>query len=133
SHPFFGVGDERLALMLAHRQTVADRQAIDLALDREDLVDAADRFDRQGCLSEIGHLEEMAPAMAPARRLGDRPWFALAVIELAKPGISVGLEDAVISGKMPRGVLAVSVARVIKDCRRRVRPGERPVVAHISP
>src|SRR5215207_5468154 len=90
-HPFFKLVDERPALMLARRQTVADRQAIDLSLDSEDLVDAADRFDRQRCLSEIGHLEEMAPAMTPARRLGDRPRFALAVIELAKSGISVGL------------------------------------------
>jgi len=57
---------EAMRAGLAHGQTLAGRQPVDLALDREDGVDATDRLDRQRRLSQIGQLEELAPAMAPA-------------------------------------------------------------------
>ncbi len=68
-------------------------------------VDAPDRLHRQRRLPEIGQLEEVAPAMAPARRLGDRTGFAPSIVELAEPGIGIGLEDAGIAGEMPGAVL----------------------------
>ena len=113
--------------------TLGRRAAVDLALDGEDRVDAPDRLARQRCLAEIGQLKEVAPAMAPARRLGDRPGLALAVVELAEPGISIGLEDPGITGQMPGRVLAAAIARVEEHRGRRARSGERPVVAHIGP
>src|SRR5512143_1657017 len=88
--------------------------AVDLALDGEDCIDTLDRLNRQRRLAQIGQLEEVAPSVAPARRLGDRPRLAPAVVEIAEPGISIGLEDPGVPGKMPSGVLAVSVARVME-------------------
>ena len=133
AHPVFEIGDERPALSLARRQPVAGRHAVDLALDGEDRVDPPDRLDRQRRLAQIGQLEELAPAMAPARRLGDRPRLAPAVVEIAEPGIGIGLEDPGIAGEMPGGMLAGAIARVEEHRGRRVGPGERPVVAHIGP
>jgi len=75
----------------------------------------------------------VAPAVAPAGRLGDRARFALGVIELAEPGIGIGLQEAGIAGEMPEGMLAGPVARVKEHRRRRGRPGKRPVIAHVSP
>jgi len=71
--------------------------------------------------------------MAPARRLGDRARFALRVIEIAEPGIGIGLEDPGVAGEMSRGVLAAAIARIEEQRRRWVWPGERPVVANIGP
>jgi hypothetical protein len=90
AHRFFEIGDERLGFPLPHRQPVAGRLAIDPALDGEDRLDALDRLDRQRRFAQVGLLEEAAPAMAPASRLGDRTRFAFAVVELAEPGIGVG-------------------------------------------
>jgi hypothetical protein len=93
-----------------------------LALNREDRVDAAHRFDGQGRFAEIGELEEFATAVAPAGSLGDWAGSALRAIEIAKAGprvrplagprtgAGIGLEDPGIAGEMPVGVLAVAVA-----------------------
>ena len=86
--------------------------AIDLALDGEDRVDAAHRFDGQWRFAEIGEFEEFATAVAPAGSLGDWAGFALGVVEIAKAGIGIGLEDPGVAGEMPVRVLAVAVARV---------------------
>jgi hypothetical protein len=59
--------------------------------------------------------------MAPAGRLGYRAGPAPGIVEIAKAGISIGLEDAGIAGEMPVGVLAVAVARVEEQ-----RCGRRP-------
>ena len=110
AHPLFESGDNWPALSPPHRQTVTGRHAIDRALDGEEFIDPTDGFDGQRRLSEIAQLEELAPAMAPARRLGDRPGLAPAVVEIAEPGIGIGLQDAGISGEMPGGMLARAVA-----------------------
>lgn len=71
--------------------------------------------------------------MAPACGLDDRRRFALAVVELAEPGVSIGLENAGIVGEMPSGVLAAAIGRVEEYGCRRIRPAEWPVVADIRP
>jgi len=133
AHPGFEIDDDRLGFLLPHRQPVAGRLAIDLALYGEDRVDAPNRFDRQRRLAQVGLLKEVAPAVAPACRLGNRAEFAFAVVEIAKPGIDIGLQDAGLAGEMPQGMLAGPVARVKEHRRRRGRPGKRPVIAHLSP
>src|SRR6266851_7176181 len=133
THPSFKVGDEQRHALLARRQPVTGRTTVDLALDGEDRVDAAHRLQRDGRFAGVGDDEELAPAVSPARRLGDRPGFAPAVVEITETGISVSLENAGVAGKMLSRMLAVAVARVMEDRRRRVRPGERPIVAHIGP
>ena len=100
THPFFKIGDNRQALALPQRQSVAGRQAVDCTLNSEEFVDAADRLDRQRRLPEISQLEELASPVAPARRLGDRLRLALAVVKFAEPGISIGLQNPGTAGEM---------------------------------
>jgi hypothetical protein len=49
------------------------RQAIDLALDGKQGIDAFDRFARDRRLAEAGQIEELAPRMRPAPDFDDRP------------------------------------------------------------
>ena len=72
-----------------------------LALDGEDPSMRRTASTASGGFAQVGQLEELAPAMAPARRLGDRPRLALAVVEIVEPGIGIGLQDAGIAGEMP--------------------------------
>jgi hypothetical protein len=51
---------------LASLCRTASRLGADPALDGEDLVDALDRLDRQRRFAQVGLLEEVASAMAPA-------------------------------------------------------------------
>jgi len=132
AHPPFEFTDERPDPFRAEREPLRGGDAVDLALDREDLVNAAHGFDGQRRFAEIGQHEEFAPAMAPARRLGDRAGPAPGIIEIAKAGISIGLEDPGIAGEMPVGVLAAAVARVEEQRGGRVGAGERPIVPDIS-
>ena len=57
--------------VLADREPLLGHSAVDLTLDREDLVDPADRFDSERRFAKIGQYEEFAPTVAPAGRLGD--------------------------------------------------------------
>ena len=142
AHPVFEIGDERRDALAAHREALGGRAAVDLALDVEDRVDALDRLERQrrddGELAarlggDIGQHEELAPTMRPARGLGDRPRLAVCRRRAVEPGIGIGLQDPGIAGEMPLGMLAGAIARVEEHRRRRSRPAERPVVAHIGP
>src|SRR6476659_7943051 len=71
--------------------------------------------------------------MAPARRLGDWAGPAPSVIEITKPGISIGLEDPGIAGEMAIGMFTAPVAGVREHRCGRVGAGERPVVPDIKP
>ena len=64
--------DERPAALVAHGGALLRRQAVDLALDGEQRVDALDRLDGDRRLVEPREIEELAPRMRPARRLDDR-------------------------------------------------------------
>jgi len=125
AHPPFELADERPDPFLAEHEPLLGGDTVDLALDREDLVNAAHRFDSQRRFAEIGEHEEFAPATAPAGRPGDRAGPAPGIVEIAKAGISIGLEDPGIAGEMPVGVLAVAIARVEEQRCGRVRAGER--------
>ena len=71
-HPSFELADKRPDPILADREPLLGHSAVDLTLDREDLVDPADRFDSERRFAKIGQDEEFAPTVAPAGRLGDR-------------------------------------------------------------
>ena len=133
THPIGEVADQWHDTVLAGSTPILGGKPVDLALDREDRIDAANRFDRQRRLAQIGQLEELAAPVTPAGSLGDRPRLALGIVEFAEPGVSIGLENPRIAGEMPDGMLAVAVARVAEDRCRRVRPAERPVIADIRP
>jgi hypothetical protein len=146
AHKGFKLGDERRGLRLANGEALFRRQAIDLAFDGEDRVDALDRLERlrreNGKLAargvacfggDVGEREELASAMRPTCRFDDRAWRAAWRIEPVEAGICVGLQDAGIAGKMPLWMLACPVARIEKHGSRRIAPAEWPVVAHIGP
>jgi hypothetical protein len=94
AHPLGEFIDQGCDTVLAGRAAVVGGKPVDLALDSEDRVDAVYDFDRQRRLSQIGQLEEVAAAVAPASRLSDRSWPALGIVELGETGIGVGLEDS---------------------------------------
>jgi hypothetical protein len=75
--------------------------AIDFALDREDLIDVAHRFDCERRLAEIGQLEKFAPAMAPTCRPGDWTGPPSSLAEIAEPGVSISHEDPGVTDEVP--------------------------------
>jgi hypothetical protein len=67
-------------------QTHLGCKPVDLALDGEQNIDAPDRLGRDRRLAEPREIKELAPAMGPARGLGDRASLAIGLVELAEAG-----------------------------------------------
>ena len=88
---------------------------------------------RRAAGGDIGHDEERPASVHPARRLDERARLAVGLIELGVSAKSVGLEDPGIAGQVRLRMIAAPVARVIEHRRRRRRPAERSIVAHIDP
>ena len=147
AHPGFQLGEQGRAGPLARGFALIGVQAVDVALDVEQSVDAPDGLKRQrrddrrrlalrlplGDGGEVGQDEELAPRVRPARCLLDRPDASTRLIELAIAAIGVGLQDAAPRLQMPLGMLAGAVAGIEEQRRRRIEPAKRPVVAHIDP
>ena len=127
------MANKRLDPFLADCEPLLSGGAIDLALNREDRVDAAHRFDGEWRLAQISQLKEFAPGVAPAGRLSDRAGSAPGIIKIAEPGIGIGLQDPGIAGEMLAGVPSAAVAGVKEHRRWRVWTSERPVIPDISP
>ena len=85
------------------------RQAVDLALDGEQRIDALDRLDRDRRLVDARQIEELAPRMRPAGRFDDRPRLAVGLIEPVEPRIGVRLHQAGVARQMLLGMLAAAV------------------------
>jgi hypothetical protein len=147
THPCVEAGDKWSALLLAHGLALIGAEAIDGSLDLEQSVDALnrlqrDRRDYQGFLAprlslciglDISQNEELAPAMAPARRLEDRTGTAAWLVKLLVAAIGVGLQNAGKTCEMALGMFAGAVVRVIEHRRRRILSAERLIIAHIDP
>src|SRR5438477_2342435 len=71
--------------------------------------------------------------MDPARRLDDLARLAVGLVQPVVSAEGVGLEDPGIVGQMRLSMLAGPIARVVEHRRRRSRPAERTIVAHINP
>ena len=71
--------------------------------------------------------------MGKAKRRRNRPHLLLWVEQRLEAVVAIGLQDTGEGGQMLLRMLASSVARGVIDRRRRRRPGERPVIPHISP
>ena len=84
---------QRPRLCLTHGQPLGRCLAVDGSLDGEDLVNAAHRLHGDGRLGELGQVEQLTAAMAPARRLEDGRRLAPAVIEVVVARVGVGLHD----------------------------------------
>ena len=109
------------------------RDAVDLALDGEEGVDAFDCLDRNGRLGDPRKIEELAPCMGPACGFNNGSRFAALLVEPVKAGIGVGLHQACIARQMLLRVDARTIARVEEQRGRRIGSAKRPVVANISP
>src|SRR5207244_3431607 len=97
-------GDQRPAALVAHALALVRRRAVDLALDREQRVDALDRLDRDRRLVDARQIEELAPRVRPARRLDDRAGLARGRVEPIEPRIGVRLHQAGIARQMLFGM-----------------------------
>ena len=115
AHPALERGDQRGAPLLADDQATGGRQAVDLALDVEEPVDASDglecdRRDRRRCLAppriggDVGKFEKLPARMAPAQRLDDRTGFAVGKIEPVVTVVRIGLQNAGVAGQLPLGM-----------------------------
>ena len=147
AHPCFERGDQRRGLFVANGKPPIGRQTVDGALDLEQGVDPPDCFegDRRdnsrgsvlglasGIGLNIGEDEELAPRMAPARRLQDGTRASLIGIQLAVAAIGIGLQDAGPGSEMLPWMFPRAVARVEEQRRRRRPAAERAVVADVGP
>jgi len=78
------------------------------------------RFRNSGCAvrvhtprigRDVGELEELAPAMAPAQRLDNRAGSSIRLVEPIVAAVSVGLKDADEALEMPLWMFARSPVR----------------------
>ena len=91
AQPSLQFDDQWSATLLAHAQALLWHEAVDLALDGEQDIDALDRLDGDRRLAEPRQVKELAPAMCPARSFDDRSRFAVGLVELGEAGVGVGL------------------------------------------
>ena len=66
AQPTLQCDDQRPAALVAHALALMRRRTVDLALDREQRIDALDRLDRDRRLVDARQIEELAPRMCPA-------------------------------------------------------------------
>jgi hypothetical protein len=119
--------------LLTRGHALVGGQAIDLALDDEQSIDALDRLDGDRCLVEPRKIEEVTPRMRPASGLDNRRWLAARVIEPVEPGIGVRLHQSRIASQMLFRMFGAAIGRVEEDDRRWIAAAKGPVVAHIGP
>ena len=130
-------------MYLAHAQTFFGAQAVDVALDIEQRVNALDclqrnRRDRRSGLSapgigrDVSQFKELPPCMGPAQCCRDRSLRSRRIVKLVVPAVGVGLQDAGEVPKMPRGMLMPSIARGVIQRRRRCATAKRPVVTDVG-
>ena len=146
-HPGFQGADKGSAPVLAHRQALGGGQAVDFLLDGEDGVDPLHRLQGDGgdhrvlgafrlapcALGDVGQLEQLAPAVAPAQGLEDRARRPRRFIKLVVAAIGVRLQHSRPGGEMGLRVLSTPIARVVEQRRRRRWTAERAVVADVGP
>ena len=108
AHPCFEIFNQRLAQLLTHDLAFIGASAVDVALNREQPIDAANSFeckrrDRRQCLAfglaactglDISEREERPARMCPAGRLKDRARRARCFIQPIVSAVGVGLQDA---------------------------------------
>src|SRR6266436_557120 len=131
--PELQFGDKRPAAFGAHAPTLRRRLAVDVALDLKQRIDAFDRLHRDWRLVEPRHVEELPPRVGPAHRRRNRSWLAAGLKEPVEARIGVRLHQAGIGREVSIGMYTAAIGRIEERCRRRGWPGERAVVAHVSP
>src|SRR5215475_5684469 len=111
-----------------HGDPLLGEEAVDLALDVEDQVDALDWLEGKrpngselaACLSgHVGEHEETCAGRRAHASLGDRPFLASRFVEAVEPGIGIGLKDPAIALQMALRVLGGAITRVEEHGSRR--------------
>ena len=95
--------------------------------------DAPQRLARERGAGDFGELERLSAELGPTGGLGDRPWLAVGPVELAEPGIGVGLQDPGVGGQMPPRVLGRPIAGAVVQGGWWGWSGKGPVVPHVGP
>src|SRR5262249_19723399 len=107
-HPVDELMNQRCNFPAARGKSLIGRQPVIRSFSHEATVDLAHRLECHGrerrglgiarLRSNVRQLEELAPRMCPACRLGYPAWFAASFVERAEPGIGVSLQDAAVPG-----------------------------------
>jgi hypothetical protein len=93
-------------VLLAHASALLRRLAVDVALDREQLVEAPAAI---GALSIRARSKNLRRACAQHIASVMGPGLACGVVEPVEPGVGVRLHQARIAGQVFLGVLAAAV------------------------
>ncbi len=103
--------EQRLALLLSQAKPLGGGQAVDLALDDEECIEASDRLQRYrgdrltllalpGIFCDVGQLEELSPRMREAKCRHDRQRFLLRIEQRLEAVVAVRLDDSTEPGQM---------------------------------
>ena len=133
SHPGSEFGDQRGDLRLPYGEALLGGQAVDRPLGVEYRIDPPHRLGSQRRAIDFGELEQLAPAMRPARRLADRSRPTPRRVEGVVPGIGIGLQDPRVAGEVPLRMFGRPIPGVAEHRRRGRRAAEWPVVADKGP
>src|ERR1700688_1082587 len=91
AQPSLQFDDQWPAPLLAQAQALLWHEAVDLALDGEQDIDALDRLGGNRRLAEPRQVKELTPCLRPARGFDDQTAFAVGLVELGEAGVGVGL------------------------------------------
>jgi hypothetical protein len=101
--------------LVACRGTLRGREAVDLALDGEQGIDARDRLDRDRRLLQPCQIEELASPVRPSGRLDDRSALARGLVEPVEPGIGIRLHPLQGRDHPSARTMAVIRSRRVRD------------------
>src|SRR6476659_4998523 len=131
--PCLQFGQERCAPLLPDAQALVGAEAVDVALDVEQQIDALDRLQRDwrdrrrrsstpGILRNIGQFEEQPSCVRPTKGRRDRRGLTSWIVESIEAAVGVGLKNAGEALKMPRRMFAATI--LVR--RNRPLPAVRP-------
>ena len=90
AQPSLQFDDQWPATLLAQAHALLWHEAVDLALDGEQDIDALDRLGGNRRLAEPRQVKELTPCMRPARGFDDQTDFAVGFVELGEARVGVG-------------------------------------------
>jgi hypothetical protein len=99
-HPGLQVSNKWGHGTLPVREPIGRRGPVHRPLGLEHLVDAPHGLGSQRRAGDLRQLEHLAPEMRPAGPFCDRPGLVAGQVEVAEPGIGIGLQDPAVGGQV---------------------------------